>query len=182
LDVGTEALQCLFPPPGVPEESQVIDGRALDGEVDRAAYRRWWGDWSGREVEFFRECARLVSVLTWREVAALGGPEIQIYTRLTQEAYRWLVSGEIPARLKAGSFQIARMDPGGCRVLSYSPYDPLALSQTLVHVLRYFDGRSTDEVLRTIASEEGLQLNAALIRRLVDFGILVPCESQAGEG
>jgi hypothetical protein len=43
-----------------------------------------------------------------------------------------------------------------------------------MHLLPYFDGRSTAEVLHEIARKEGKRVDEALVRRLVDFGILVP--------
>jgi hypothetical protein len=42
--------------------------------------------------------------------------------------------------------------------------------------LTYFDGRTTDQALRAIEAGEGLRIDRALIRRLVDFRILVPDE------
>jgi hypothetical protein len=41
-------------------------------------------------------------------------------------------------------------------------------------LLPYFDGPPTKEVLRRIQKERGLRLQKALVRKLVDFEILIP--------
>jgi len=63
-----------------------------------------------------------------------------------------------------------------CRVSTYSGSDPLDLPTELMDTLTYFDGRTTDQALRAIEAGEGLRIDRALIRRLVDFRILVPDE------
>ena len=54
-----------------------------------------------------------------------------------------------------------------------SGFEPLRLPRQLVAVLGYFDGRPTDEVLLAIAAAEGLEIEPALVSKLVDFRILV---------
>jgi len=177
LELGADTLRRLFPPLGAPSRGRNIDPRALDGLADSGLHRALWGDWVGREVEFYQECARRVSALAWREVIGIGGPEIQIYARLAQEAYGKLRSEESPASLKVGPFQVIEIGPDFSRVSSYNGFDPLDLPKPLMGVLHYFDGRPTAQALAAIAATEGVQLNAALVRKLTDFGILVPGES-----
>jgi len=61
---------------------------------------------------------------------------------------------------------------GKYRVGSYSPYDPALVPEELVHALRYFDGRPTEEALAAILMERNLRVDLRLVRRLVDFGLL----------
>jgi hypothetical protein len=65
-------------------------------------------------------------------------------------------------------------------VATYSPYDPLELPRRLFDALGYFDGRPTQDALRRIRDECCLRLQPALVRRLVDFGVLVPADGPAG--
>jgi len=181
LDVGSEALARLFPSFGQAGRNDQIDADLLDGVADPQRQRMMWGKWSGREAEFYQECARRVNPLTWHEVTAICGPEAQAYARLTCEAYQKLISEEVPARLQVGPFRTIQLSPNCCRVSAGRAFVQLDLSQTLMGVLPYFDGRPTDEVLQAMAQREGVKLNQALIRRLVDFGILVPCENPAHE-
>jgi hypothetical protein len=57
--------------------------------------------------------------------------------------------------------------------VTYSNYDPMTLSQRLLRVLGYFDGRPTAVVRQAILEQEQLRLSDALLHRLVDYGVLV---------
>ena len=174
LDVGADALATLFPMPRPAGTPDVMDWRSLDGIVDPAVYRSLWGRWLGREREFYAECARLVGSLRWQDVVAIGGPDIQIFTRLVLEAHARLASDEIPGRVKIGKLTVIAADQASSHVYGYSGADPLDLPRALMDVLPYFDGRPTREALARIKAEAGIAVDPALVRKLVDFQILVP--------
>jgi hypothetical protein len=176
LDIGVDALGRLFPMPRTPGQDGATRRRTLDDLVTRKAGRALWGRWYDREADFYRECGRLVSGLAWADVVAIAGPNVQVFARTTTEAYDQLTSGDIPERLKVGGLNIVRMGREACRVSTYSGSDPLDLPTELLEALPYFDGRSTNQALRAIEVGAGLRLGQALIRRLVDFQILVPDE------
>lgn len=177
LDVGDDALQQLFPPLNESHRSHRLDANVLDGVVEPAKYRTIWGNYWGREQEFYKACARLVDALTWHQVAAICGPDVQIQARLTREAYQRLISHETPTSLKAGRFNVVFLDQDSCCVSTYSSLDPAALPKIVIDLLPYFDGRPTDEVLQTIREQENVQLNKSLVRKLTDFQILVSSEN-----
>jgi hypothetical protein len=102
-----------------------VTGDALDNKVDPEAYAQIWGAWRGREQEFFRRCAGLVSPLSFTDVLAICGPETRVHARLMQEAYRALTSEDLPPVLEVGSMQLAQMTRTSTRVSTYSGYDPL---------------------------------------------------------
>jgi hypothetical protein len=58
-------------------------------------------------------------------------------------------------------------------IVAHSSLDPLDLPSSLLEVLCYFDGRPTEDALKTIAAEHGIKLDASLIRKLTDFEVLV---------
>ncbi len=177
LQVGleSETLRRVFSPP-VP-----VDGGSLDGIMNPDTYRALWGEWLGRETEFYQECSRLVAGLRWQDVLAVGGSEVQLFARLACDAYRKLTSDELPARLKVGAFQVVRMDQDSRRVVSYSGMDPLDLPKVLVDVLPYFDGRPTTQAIADVSTAEGVNLDPALVRKLTDFEVLVPCDGSMPE-
>jgi len=156
-----------------------LDANAFNDMADPDARRRIWGDWFGREREFYLACARLVDPLSWRDALAICGPETQTRARLAQEAYRRMTSDELPSRLKLGAFTATESGPGRCRVES-KMYDRegLNLSQAALRVLPCFDGGPTAEVLDQIEREHRLRLGAGLLRRLADFGILVAIDEE----
>jgi hypothetical protein len=166
LDIGADALASLFLAPTRREQTEIT-------RQDRDAYRAAWGRWYGREADFYRACGRLVSGLSWDNVVAIGGSDVRLFSRLAKEAYRRVTSDDIPARLKAGTFSITGMDRRSSQVATYSAWDPLELSRDLMALIPHFDGRPVAEALQVIEATEGVRIDPALVRRLVDFQILV---------
>ncbi len=172
LDVGTDAMQAVLP---VFKKAKTENPttQELNGVSDEKQHRRHWGTWFGRETEFYKECALLANNLTWSDIERICGPELQIHKRLLQDAYQKLVSNEIPERLRVGKFQLTGTKQGGFTALTYSGYDIMSLSQSVIGVLLYFDGRPVTEVLDEIVDKENLRVSPSLLRKLVDFGMLV---------
>lgn len=172
LEVGSEALRLLFAPRPSPEGNLTLESEQLDGTVDPARYRAIWGEWAGREHDFYRASAALVEALTWEEIGALCGPELPILLRLTQEAYHALVAETIPPLLQVRPLKEIKMERSSSQVVTYSRYDPLRLPKTLLEVLPAFDGGPLEQVRQALASEQQIVLDDALIRKLVDFELL----------
>jgi hypothetical protein len=61
-------------------------------------------------------------------------------------------------------------------VVAYSPFDPLEVPLELIGLLVHFDGSPVEEARRAIEQRHGVVLDDALVRKLVDFGILVDAE------
>lgn len=180
LDPGSEALQRIFPPPIRVERGQIeLDAYQLDDIRNPAEYRVLWGKWAGCEDKFFKQCARLVSVLNWADVIALCGPETQIFARQVQKAYEQLMSDDIPTALRVGELEVIEIGADYSRVSSYSQYDSLDLPKALIDVLPYFDGRPTREAIKAIAAEQQVELDEMIVRNLADFRILVSSRDRA---
>jgi hypothetical protein len=173
LDLGVTALERIFPPPR-PGGNIHIDPRALDGQVDPVAYRDLWGRWAGREKYFYRECADQVEPLTWEQITAIGGPEISLYSQLVQDAHGRLLTRTLPPALQVGSFRVIKVGPESAHVSAYSTHDSLELPRALLEALPSFDGRPTQDALSVIEVERNIKIHPGLVRKLVDFQILVP--------
>lgn len=175
LDVGTAALQNLFSlpvsddGPTGPTPAGLLDGKRTD-----EASAEIWGEWAGRQKEFYAACGQLVETLAWEDVTKLCGSATRIHERLTRDAYKNLVLDEIPESLRVGPIKLVQMGADFHRVKSYSPLDPLDLPRKLVELLHYFDGRPTKDAIKSIAADTGHKLDDDLVRKLVDFQILVP--------
>ena len=140
--------------PGSFHGAPTVDSRAelrstaptIDGRIDDAAYRAWWGAWTGREREFYRECARLVNALRWKDVVRVRGRERRgpRAGRGARPPRRRLHHDPGAARRRPAADHARRARP---RVLvtTYNPFDPLELPRLLIEVLGYFDGRPTGE-------------------------------------
>lgn len=174
LELDGEALQTLLATVDDSTTTRRLDANAIAGLRDHRQYKMLWGNWFGREQEFYRECARLVEGLDWPRVISACGPGVGIRAQLVREAYRELLSEEIsPGSLKAGDLNVRFLDQDSYRVSTYGPLDPMIISRTLMELLPYFDGRPTEEVLSVIKKEKHITLNPALLRKLLDFRILV---------
>ena len=138
----------------------------MDDLVDSDKQRRIWGNWHGREQEFYRACAELVAPLDWMEALAICGPETQARARLTQKAYRRMTSTEIPERLRMGSFTIMEANPDSYHL--YRPgigLDAFKLSARVTRLLPCFDGRPTADIVNQIVETEGLRFTDELLGR-----------------
>jgi hypothetical protein len=150
-----------------------LDAAALDGTADDRAYRDTWGAWHGRERDLFSQAAALVNALGWTDVVRIGGASVDVLARVTVDAYRRHGADGVPARLAVAPLQTVVTGRERIHVVTYSPYDPLELPRLLVDVLPYFDGRPTAEALSRIRRERGINVEPDLVRRLVDFGVLI---------
>jgi hypothetical protein len=139
------------------------------------AGRRRFGEWSGREREFFIECARLVDALRWDDIARICGPEMAPLLSRTRAAFDELRSQAIPGRLRTGAYTVIGSHRGASIVEGYDGGDRLALPDAVLEALPYFDGSApTPDVLQTIRAATGLAMERDLVRLLVDFEILIP--------
>ena len=173
LDVEKEVLRQLFAP-DLGGAGGPLDGKELDGKKDSAEHRRIWGKWLGRECEFYRSCERLVLGLTWQEVLEICGPEAKILAALTRQAYEHFMSEDIPPRLHAGPLHLVRIGHETSRLSTYSDFDPIDIPNPVLNVLHYFDNRPTSDAVAAILAKEGIRLEPELVRKLVDFRILLP--------
>lgn len=174
LGIEADVLHELFRRDTERIASEPDDARDIDGVIDEALYRRQWGAWAGRERELFVECARLVDGLAWGDVARIGGATVAVFERLTREAFERLMSEAIPDRLKVGTLTAVSPGRSHTRMVSYSAFDPIDLPRIVADLLPYFDGSATADTLNRIRRDTGLVLEPALVRRLVDYEILVP--------
>jgi hypothetical protein len=175
-----DALRELVKTPSWTGQPGPLTTESIDGRIEEESYTRIWDQWRGREIDFFIRCARSITELSWSDVVAISGPEAQAYARLTKQAYGRLTSKEIPPRLKVGVFTLTQIGNGKTRITTLNETDPIDVSNIVMELLQYFDGRPTEEVLDAIAREKELTLDRSLVRKMVDFGVLVPSDSEIG--
>ncbi|MBI4581534.1 MAG: hypothetical protein HY718_17680 [Planctomycetes bacterium] len=175
LDLGREAVGRLFTS-SVPSLDPDPKGEGrLTGVPDRQVRQANWGRWAGRERDFYMECARLVEPLSWADVEAICGPRIRAYASVTVDAFEQLTSSAVPPRLRVATFKVLLAKPRISRIESYSSCDPVTVPNALLDLLHYFDGRPTDEVVKAIEADHGVEVEESLVRKLVDFRILTAC-------
>ncbi len=174
LESGLDAttLEFIFPPKSRPGTKAATNAADIDGRPDHPYARKVWGQWLGRERDFYRECGRRVGQLAWEDVARIGGADVALRARMTRQAHGELLSEELPERLSTGKFQIISASREGVRIVGYTPGDALDLPPEILQVLPYFNGQPTREALESIESELDIRVEEDLVRKLADFQIL----------
>jgi hypothetical protein len=175
---GDDALRHLAQTGAWTEQPEPLAAASMDNKVEEGRYARIWDKWRGCEIDFFIRCAKLVGELSWKDVLTVSSPETRAYARLTKQAYVRLTSDEIPPRLRVGAMKLSQIGQEKTRVETYSILDPIDVTNVVMDLLQYFDGRPTEEILGDIANKRELRLNHSLVRKLVDFELLVPPDSQ----
>jgi len=150
-----------------------LDAYALDGLPNPGTQRELWGEWAGREREFFVEAARLVDPLRWSDVLEICGPAVKMQVAAVRERHRQL-NDRLPTVLRLGRYEIVQGSLDGATVRTYSDFDPLRVPQPLLDALPFFDGRPTADACDAIARERGVVLTSRQLREFIDFRILVP--------
>jgi len=153
-------------------EAPALRASDLDDAADTAGLDRVWGPYARREEAFYTAAAGVVTAMTWTEVLRAGGVELELACDVLREAYRSLRSTAVPKALRTGAMQVSAVGQDVVELTAYSGYDPLAVPRMLFDVLHVFDGRSTAQAL-TAAAAAGVEMDRAVVRRLVDFGVLV---------
>lgn len=137
-----------------------------------------WGPLVGHEEAFYRRCHARVRALTWPQVLEAGGPQVRALAEAAKHAFHAL-SAPLPDRLRVGTHRVVAVGVDGVMVETYRGSDPVLLPAMLQAVLYLFDGRETAQILAQLEQEQGLSIDAALLRELVDFEVLVPAEASA---
>ena len=169
LDLSPSALSLLLR-----ESNPPTDCSEVDGDMAQAVYASFWGNWCGREKEYYERCHQLVAPLDWPAVLSICGPEVSLLAKIAQLALSNLNFVGFPARLRAGSYQLLGVNSEGISAITYASTDPVGIPHTVLSVLHLVDGRPTEEILRHIAEERGIELHEDLIRQMVDWGIFIP--------
>jgi hypothetical protein len=166
----------------ISEQNEGLTAESIDNRAEPERHKRLWAEWCGREHDLYVKCAELVAGLSWADVLRLCGPQVHIYARLTKQAFTQLTTDEIPSALTAGTMQIVQTHHETTRVITYSAYDPIEVPNVVMALLHYFDGRPTAEAVDAIAAKTGIRLEPSLVRKMVDFELLISPDSAPRAG
>jgi hypothetical protein len=174
LEISDDSLAQILPDHR--EEETIFALQQVDEIVDDQEHRARWGNWAGREAEFYRECGRLVSALSAERALEIGGAEAALRLRVARKAFGALLATSLPRAVRPGDFRVKPLGNDQLQIIAYRESAPLLLPAVVLNLLPYFEGRSVDEALKMIDEQEQIEMEPALVRKLVDFEILVPAE------
>ena len=146
-----------------------LDAAACDAllraPADEALDARAWGGWRGREEAYFLEAARLIEPLSFAEVAALGGAELNGLAQAVRTAAAQ-IDATPPERVRRNDAVVHHIGVNGRTRLQNPgvPFDLIELSSELAERLRRLEESATT----------GLGLDDPLLRRLLDWQVLLP--------
>ncbi len=145
------------------------------GARDPRVYNELWGAWVDHEVELYQRSAELVSPLSWNEVKEIVGPQLSPMLTKLEVLHGELFSKAVPLQLSHRTAELGLVQIGRRKVQvdAYRPHDPQEIPAQLLELLPEFDGRGTEATLSAIEKGHGVRLEPALVRKLVDFGLLV---------
>ncbi|HIJ95710.1 MAG TPA: hypothetical protein HPP94_08235 [Desulfuromonadales bacterium] len=143
-------------------------------------YDRVWGEWVGREEEFYRECYSQISQLRQEDFANLEGIEQKILLKELEKAYEQLMDKPLPVLLKKNpGLLVEKISDSEYLLSSYSPFDPSKVSKRLYDCLDFFDGaHMTANVCKRCHEKLNVRLTEKTIKKLYQFRILVPVEGR----
>ncbi|HYC52107.1 MAG TPA: hypothetical protein VEB19_13415 [Gemmatimonadaceae bacterium] len=131
-----------------------------------------WGAWQGQEAQFYMECSRLVTPLSWDHVSRIAGDALPVHVSALSRAFDLLRNEAIPLRPMTELVQISPRASGRVKLATYSTNDALDVPEIVASILPFFDGRPTAEALADIERSTGARVDPSLVRRLTDFGVL----------
>ena len=154
--------------------SNALSGNyGMCGVGDSDSYRKMWGIWTDRELMFFRTCGQAVSKLTWKKILEQIGPSVSDQISQVRNKFKELTCNRLPLRLKRGQVYIESQGPSSVFVMTYNPYDPLELSLFIYEILKFFDGRLTEDIRQEIFQLTGVEIMDEVLWLLIDFEVLV---------
>jgi len=141
-----------------------VDGEGRYGEDDASPQwsARMWGDWQGREEEWFAGCAEVAGALDAGQLAALlddDGRGVDAVARRRAV----LAARTVPDRLVFAPGPASEATDDVLRLAGYSPFDLLVLPADLEPDLWLLDGRPR--------AEAPARLDDDVLGRLLDFGV-----------
>jgi hypothetical protein len=151
--------------------AEAVPDATIDGDTAQG-YEAMWGDWAGREEDWFRATAEIAAAIEPAEFIALMADVPQL-AQAVADRWRDLNTHDVPDRLRFNPGDGSEATPEVLRLVGYSPFDPVILPGALFAELRRLDGRPIAEVRAGgDASETGLDDN--LLELLHDFEVAVP--------
>jgi hypothetical protein len=148
-----------------------IDADDVDGVVSEHHYAAFWGKLVGNEVEFYKACAEHVTGLSWGEVLAICGPGVRARLEVVK-----LSAADLSKPIKSlriGTYQLIGVNADGISAITYSSLDPIGIPQPILTILHMFDGCPADQIFEKIELERGIRIEEELVRRLVDYQLLL---------
>jgi hypothetical protein len=146
-----------------------------DSDSDEMTYEEVWGEFLGREADFYRSTYEIVQSLDQNILEKIIGLDGMVESDRLSAAKALLDRGALPKRLKLSQVvESFAVDDQHYAVMGYLKSDALLVPKDLFDALSEF--KTEDEigtVLDLIAAKYRVQLDEPMLRRLVEHRILL---------
>lgn len=151
-----------------------------DQPSDQKTYQALWGEWVGREEDFYKKTYLLVSALTPKTFEKIGGISLRILLAGLKNRYRTRLKPRLPKKLKRNpNLKHEKISEDSYVLTGYSPMDPFTVSKRIYDILDFFDGKqSNEEVCRLVRECMGAEPDKELLTCLYQLRILVSNEEE----
>lgn len=135
-------------------------------------YAQMWGQWDGREEEWFLRTSELVAAMSADDLAARMAENDHL-AQAVRDRWDDLNRHEPPDGLLFSPGPGSDATHDVLRLVGYSPFDPLVLPAKLLTDLHHLDGRPIAQV-REVIDPHSSPLDDYLLERISDFGVALP--------
>ena len=155
-----------------------------DKPPPEAEYAKYWGEYLGREEEFYVKCHEVISGLDRARAKEILDATPQTDTTLAEVMKRYdaVMNPTLEPRLVKSKRMAVVPSQGGVVVTAYSRFDPFFMSDALKSVVDEFrEGESVQETLARLKRDKDLDVPAELVLQLQMLEVMVPPDQQNAE-
>ncbi|MBN1294726.1 MAG: hypothetical protein JXB48_23015 [Candidatus Latescibacteria bacterium] len=176
----TMGLDCSKIIKNIPNSGHLTVAELDDKPLSWENYRSLWGEWEGREEEFYRETFHIVKDLTLRDFERITGISHIIMLEELKKSYDTLMNNEPPYILKRNpKLQVKSSNEDFCTLIGYSPFDPVEIPRAIYEMLDLFDGdRTNDDVFALLLEKDKKIPTDDLLLSLYRLRILITDEDE----
>jgi hypothetical protein len=181
LEWDAEAIVMLA---GAPDDG-ALETEDLDEIAPREDdSRRLWGDWMGREEDFYLAAYQEVRELDPGTFERLAGLAHSVRLKLVQARYAEMLSPTLPDVLvRNPRIVVYPEDDGSVLLQGYSPFDPRRIPSEIHQLLERFDGRRPwRRVVADGGSGEENPLTESLVIHLYQHRLLIDAAGRNPKG
>jgi len=152
-----------------------------DKPLKQKQYRSLWGDWVGREEDFYKETYTIIQAITPEDFDHMTGIAQTAMLEDLKAKLKNLSINKPPVILKRHpALQVKRIDENACVLIGYSALEPVEVSRRMYDILEYFDGvRSNKDVIQLLREKDMAEPTDELLLSLYRLRILVDGEKES---
>ena len=151
-----------------------------DKPLKQKEYRSLWGDWVGREEDFYKETYTIIQAITPEDFDRITGIAQAVMLEDLKVKLEVLSTNEPPVILKRNpALQVKKIDENACVLIGSSAQEPVEVSRRMYDILEYFDGAlSNKDVIQLLREKDMAEPTDELLLSLYRLRILVDGEEE----